>query len=271
MKKVLILILSCLLVLGACGNGNKKESSVNENKPQFKNDTLVLDQAVLYIKDAFIIKNTETGKKEIAFKYEVKNKTDKEEITPSSVWTAGVTAKQDEGNTDSDLDTGMTVADGGKYKEWLEHYNDTIKKGKKAKGLATYQLKNDNKVVLHFTKGIGGDKLGTKEYDLSKLKTVDYSSNEDLENTYQESSANENNTDNNQSSEVANNTESKDANTNVQSNTQTQENTNKEQTQQSEAREHSGGHPSAFGGGDVHVGIEKVDDQGESYIDATGE
>ena len=182
-----------------------------------------------------------------------------------------MTVKQDEGSTESELDTGMTVVDNGKYKEWLEHYNDTIKKGEKAKGLATYQLKNDNKVVLHFSKGIGGDKLGTKEYDLSKLKTVDYSSNEDLENAYQESSANENNTGNNQSSEVANNTESKDANTNVQSNTQKQGNTNKEQTQQSAPREHSGGHPSAFGGGDVPVGTEKVDDQGESYIDATGE
>lgn len=271
MKKVVFLILSCLLVLGACSNGGNKNTTVSENKPQFKNDTLVLDQAVLYIKDAFIIKDKESGNNEIAIKYEVKNKTNKEEITPSSVWTAGVTVKQDEGSTESELDTGMTVVDGGKYKEWLEHYNDTIKKGEKAKGLATYQLKNDNKVVLHFSKGIGGDKLGTKEYDLSKLKTVDYSSNEDLENTYQESSANENNTDNNQSSEVANNTESKDANTNVQSNTQTQGNTNKEQTQQSAPREHSGGHPSAFGGGDVPVGTEKVDDQGESYIDATGE
>ena len=136
MKKVIFFILSCLLVLGACSNSGNKSTTVSENKPQFKNDTLVLDQAVLYIKDAFVIKDKESENKEIAIKYEVKNKTNKEEITPSSVWTAGVTVKQDEGSTESELDTGMTVVDNGKYKEWLEHYNDTIKKGKKAKGLA---------------------------------------------------------------------------------------------------------------------------------------
>ena len=56
MKKVIFFILSCLLVLGACSNSGNKSTTVNENKPQFKNDTLVLDQTVLYIKDAFIIK-----------------------------------------------------------------------------------------------------------------------------------------------------------------------------------------------------------------------
>lgn len=57
MKKVLFLIFASLLVLGACGNdnsnsGDKKSDntetkSVNENKTQFANDTLVIDQAVL--------------------------------------------------------------------------------------------------------------------------------------------------------------------------------------------------------------------------------
>ena len=57
MKKVLFLIFASLLVLGACGNddnnsngkksNNTETKSVNENKPQFTNDTLVIDQAVL--------------------------------------------------------------------------------------------------------------------------------------------------------------------------------------------------------------------------------
>ncbi|WRN49618.1 hypothetical protein UM542_01380 [Staphylococcus aureus] len=61
MKRLLGLLLASTLVLGACGSdGNKKESndsktSVDENKAQFKNDTLVLDQAVLKIKDVFLI------------------------------------------------------------------------------------------------------------------------------------------------------------------------------------------------------------------------
>ena len=47
MKKVLFILLSCFLVLGACGNNDKNTEKVSEDKPQFKNDTLVLDQAVL--------------------------------------------------------------------------------------------------------------------------------------------------------------------------------------------------------------------------------
>ena len=47
MKKVLFLIFASLLVLGACGNNDKNTEKVSEDKPQFKNDTLVLDQAVL--------------------------------------------------------------------------------------------------------------------------------------------------------------------------------------------------------------------------------
>lgn len=81
MKKIMSLFLASTLILGACGNKENsnvetKTASVDENKAQFKDNTLVLDQAVLYLKDAFIVKNTETSKKEIAIKYEVKNKTD---------------------------------------------------------------------------------------------------------------------------------------------------------------------------------------------------
>lgn len=183
MKKVLFLIFASLLVLGACGNNNKSTEKVSEDKPQFKNDTLVLDQAVLYIKDAFIVKNKDTGKKEIAFKYEVKNKTDKEEITPGNVWSAGVEVKQEEDNTDSNLDTGTTIASGGKYKEWTDHNNDSIKKNKTAKGLESFELKGNGKVTLHFTQGAGGKDLGTKHYDLSKLQTVNYSTEEDVAST----------------------------------------------------------------------------------------
>ncbi|HCT0476570.1 TPA: DUF5067 domain-containing protein, partial [Staphylococcus pseudintermedius] len=66
MKKVLFLLLASTLVLAACGNESKKENDskqeskksepkkeekVNENTPTFKNDTLVIDDAVLKIKD----------------------------------------------------------------------------------------------------------------------------------------------------------------------------------------------------------------------------
>lgn len=192
MKKALVFLLVSILVLAACSNGNSKDDSnkVNENKVQYKNDTVVLDQAVLYIKDAFIINNTDNNTREIAFQYEVKNKTDKEEITPGNVFMVAVNVKQDNGNTVDQLNTGATILPNGKYKEWAEHEHDTIKKGKVAKGMSGYVLKNDEKVILEFTKGMGGKKLGTKEYDLSKLKTVDYSTEEDSNNTIQESNSN---------------------------------------------------------------------------------
>lgn len=271
MKKVLFILLSCFLVLGACSNNNsnsKKTTSVDENKVQFTNDTLVLDQAVLKTKDVFIVKNTETNKKEIAIKYEVKNKTDEDEITPGNVWSAGVEVKQEESNTLSSLETGTTILNNGKYKEWLEHSEDTIKKGKTAKGLATYELKNNNKVTLKFNKGVGGKTLGQKEYDLSKLKTVNYSSNSDVasNDTNSEMPTKENTSNNN-----VNETKIKNQNETASSskNEKSQQQNNQQQVQQ----EHSGGHPSAFspnGKSDVSVGVEKTDENGDKYIDATG-
>ena len=232
MKKLLGILLASALVLGACGNkeeskAENKTESVNENKAQFKNDTLVLDQAVLYIKDAFIVKNTETDKKEIAIKYEVKNKTDKSEITPLNVWTAGVNVKQDDDNTISDLDTGVTIGDGGKYKEWLDNYDDSIKKGKKYKGLATYQLKNNKKVILEFNQGINGKELGKKEYDLSKLKTVDYNLADDVINNSTNNETSDASTSNETSDSVDDNTDANlmASNNNSESNNQINEDT----------------------------------------------
>lgn len=304
MKKVLLLIFASLLVLGACGNNNKSTEKVSEDKPQFKNDTLVLDQAVLYIKDAFIVKNKDTGKKEIAFKYEVKNKTDKEEITPGNVWSAGVEVKQEEDNTDSSLDTGTTIVSGGKYKEWFEHNEDTIKKDKTAKGLATYELKNDNKVTLHFSQGAGGKDLGSKQYDLSKLKTVNYSTEEDVASASTSNSTTDNESestsknDNGKSQDGNGNnerTQGKQAQATQQNSNQQQASNNQQQsnngymtsaeiaewnktkpTTHNESQmekvpqESSGGHPSAFGKSDVPVGTQKTDSNGDIYIDATG-
>ncbi|WP_440857388.1 DUF5067 domain-containing protein [Staphylococcus shinii] len=90
MKKVFGLLLASTLVLGACGNSTDKKQenkteSVNDNKTQFKNNTLVIDDAVLSIKDTFLVNDKNSEEKLLAFKYEVKNKTDKEEITPFNV------------------------------------------------------------------------------------------------------------------------------------------------------------------------------------------
>ncbi|WP_238990535.1 DUF5067 domain-containing protein [Staphylococcus epidermidis] len=184
MKKVLFILLSCFLVLGACSNNDsnsKKTTSVDENKVQFTNDTLVLDQAVLKIKDIFLVndKDLDNGKKLLAFKYEVKSKDGDEQITPMNVWIASMETTQDSENTESKLEVGPTP-NTGKFEEWDKHNNDVIKKGKTAKGIITYELENDKQVTLKATKGTEGKKLGTKKIDISKLKTVDYSAADDI-------------------------------------------------------------------------------------------
>ncbi|MCG1914009.1 DUF5067 domain-containing protein [Staphylococcus epidermidis] len=189
MKKVLFLIFASLLVLGACGNddnnsngkksNNTETKSVNENKPQFTNDTLVIDQAVLKIDDTFILNDKDSGDKLLAFKYHVKNKSDSEDITSMNVWIACFEATQDSDNTVNKLDVGITPTT-GKLGKWNEHSNDTIKKGKTAKGIMTYKLQNDEDVVLKATKGADGKKLGTKTIKLDDLKSEDYSVTEDL-------------------------------------------------------------------------------------------
>lgn len=254
MKKILFILLASLFLLGACGsNSSTKSNSVDENKPQFTNDTLVLDQAVLKIKDTFLIKNNETGKKEIVFKYEVKNKTDDEAITPGNVWSAGVEVKQDENNTVTNLDTGMTIANGGKYKEWTDHNEDTIKKGKTVKGLSSYQLKNNNDVILNFTKGIGGKKLGSKKIDISQLKTVDYSTDEDVANQtstsenngfqdyVNKSNINNSNTKSSNDNKIENGNNNGIKNNDVVKSNQTQVNSNQQQYNQKDVAEQSDG------------------------------
>lgn len=189
MKKFLALIFSGALILGACGNddttndkqqnNNTETKLVNENKTQFKDDTLVIDQAVLKIDDTFIINDKDSDDKLLAFKFHVKNKSNSEDITPTNVWIACFEATQDSENTVNKLDVGFTPTT-GKFEEWDKHNNDVIKKGKTAKGIITYTLQNDEEVTLKATKGASGKKLGTKEIDLDDLKSEDYSLTGDL-------------------------------------------------------------------------------------------
>jgi len=222
MKKVLFLIFASLLVLGACGNddnnsGGKKSNntetkSVNENKPQFANDTLVIDQAVLKIDDTFILNDKDSGDKLLAFKYHVKNKSDSEDITSMNVWIACFEATQDSDNTVNKLDVGITPTT-GKLGEWNEHSNDTIKKGKTAKGIMTYKLQNDEDVVLKATKGADGKKIGTKTIKLDDLKSEDYSVTEDLTDNSKKDDASEDNNSKNVASAKTDDNNSKESKT----------------------------------------------------------
>lgn len=286
MKKVLFLIFASLLVLGACGNNDKNTEKVSEDKPQFKNDTLVLDQAVLKIDDIFILNDKDSGDKLLAFKYHVKNKSDSEDITSMNVWIACFEATQDSDNTVNKLDVGITPTT-GKLGEWNEHSNDTIKKGKTAKGIMTYKLQNDEDVVLKATKGADGKKLGTKKIKLDDLKSEDYSVTEDLTDNSKKDNKSEDNDSKNVASAKSDDNNSKESKTeddktisdsnnnslstsnnqnnvtsasrNSQTDQSTQTNDQTSNTQETPPtthdesqmeqvpQDHSGGHPSIFG------------------------
>ncbi|HDT9019432.1 TPA: DUF5067 domain-containing protein [Staphylococcus pseudintermedius] len=203
MKRLTLLLFASLLVLSACGNnkqeeGTKQETKVNENKPQFTNDTLVIDDAVLKIKDTFIINDKDSGKKSIVFKYEVKSKSGRDNVTPNAIFMAGFTVLQDTDSSLAELNVGTTPTTGN-FEEWDKHSNDIIKQGKTAKGIAGYELENDRKITLKATKGVGGKDLGEKEIDLSKLKTIDYSAVDDIVGEFNDSN-NQNTTSSNNSS-----------------------------------------------------------------------
>lgn len=187
MKKILGIALASTLILGACGNDNDKESKeatqksvkkVDENKPTFENDTLVLDQAVLKIKETFIVHDKDANQDLLAFKFEVKNKSDNKDISALNVWIAAFEAIQDDKNTETKLDVGLTP-NTGKYEEWNAHAVDTIKKGGTAKGIITYEIGTKNDVILKATQGVGGKKLGEKRIELSGLKKQEFSLTED--------------------------------------------------------------------------------------------
>ena len=286
MKKVLFLIFASLLVLGACGNNNKNTEKISEDKPQFKNDTLVLDQAVLKIDDTFILNDKDSGDKLLAFKYHVTNKSDSEDITSMNVWIACFEATQDSDNTVNKLDVGITPTT-GKLGKWNEHSNDTIKKGKTAKGIMTYKLQNDEDVVLKATKGADGKKLGTKKIKLDDLKSEDYSVTEDLTDNSKKDNKSEDNDSKNVASAKSDDNNSKESKTeddktisdsnnnslstsnnqnnvtsasrNSQTDQSTQTNDQTSNTQETPPtthdesqmeqvpQDHSGGHPSIFG------------------------
>ena len=109
-----------------------------------------------------------------------------------NVWIACFEATQDSDNTVNKLDVGITPTT-GKLGKWNEHSNDTIKKGKTAKGIMTYKLQNDEDVVLKATKGADGKKLGTKTIKLDDLKSEDYSATEDLTDNSKKDDTSENN------------------------------------------------------------------------------
>lgn len=276
MKKILFVLFASLLVLSACGNEKgsetKQETKVNEDEPQFTNDTLVIDDAVLKIKDTFIVNDKDSGKKSIVFKYEVKSKSGRENVAPNTIFMAGFTVLQDTENSIAELDAG-TTPNTGKYEEWSKHAYDTIKKGKSAKGIIGYELENNNKVTLKATKGIGGKELGEKEIDLSKLKTVDYSAVDDIVGEFNDSN-NQNTTSSNNSASDQKNTQDQVVYKNNDASDDVVDNQKVAQPKTEELPQNGiGGHPSLYDPSIPPPSEDnlKTDENGDVYYDATNE
>ncbi|CAM3087088.1 DUF5067 domain-containing protein [Staphylococcus argensis] len=256
MKKLAGIALASTLLLGACGSNHhessKSERKVNENKVQFKDDTLVIDDGVMKIKKAYILEDAEHEEKDIVFEFTVKNKSDKD-ISPTDMFIACTEVKQDDDSTENTLDTGTAMTFDKEYQQWDKHSNDTIKKGKTSKGLTSYKLQNDKKVTLYFTKGTSGKKLGSKTYDLSKLKTVkgtpptEENIKENDESNDNEAKATESD-DKSSKATASTNTNQADDNKQTASTTANSNPKNSESQPNNYEipKEHSGGHPSLY-------------------------
>lgn len=146
------------------------ESPDTTTNKDLKNKTAVLNDEEVKILDTELMPNgTYEGQTadQLVVTYEVKNKSDKE-ITPIDGYLAAFEATQENTNSEHQLDVGMTPMN-EKYKFATDVQTDKIKKGGTVKSAIAYDLKDmTTPVILHATKGLGGEKLGTIKVELEK-------------------------------------------------------------------------------------------------------
>lgn len=193
------ILLASTLILGACGHHQdsaKKESTshkkkendneeLNEELKEFKSkkknmdikikgDTIVSDKFEAKIKEPFIINEKDEKKKYIAFKMEITAKKDDKDLNPSSISHDYINITQDDKNTVNKLRDGYLLSD-KKYKDWTEHNQDQIKKGKTAQAMFIYELRGDGNINLNVHKYSEDKTVDSKSFKFSKLKTEDFS------------------------------------------------------------------------------------------------
>ncbi|MCL0330634.1 DUF5067 domain-containing protein [Apilactobacillus xinyiensis] len=176
MKKIAALSVTtlALLTLTACGSKSENKSNstnVSVGKTDnyyFKNDVANIRDLKIKINKVKIIQAGQKGndygqKPVIAYWYSVTNKTNKE-IDPNSAWMAVFQATQSDNNAEHTLD--VTALPDSKY---LDSQMDKIKKGGTVKNAVAYTL-HDTKSAVKLTanKGIGGEKIGSQNYNLTK-------------------------------------------------------------------------------------------------------
>lgn len=159
MKKVMGILLASTLILGACGHHQdsaKKESTSHKKK---ENDNEELNEELKEFK----------SKKNM----DIKIKGDKD-LNPSSISHDYINITQDDKNTVNKLRDGYLLSD-KKYKDWTEHNQDQIKKGKTAQAMFIYELRGDGNINLNVHKYSEDKTVDSKSFKFSKLKTEDFS------------------------------------------------------------------------------------------------
>lgn len=146
------------------------ETPDSTSNKELKNKTAILNDEEVKILDTELMpKGTYDGQTadQLVVTYEIKNKTDKK-ITPIDGYLAAFEATQEDDNSERKLDVGITPMN-DKYKFATDVQTDNIKKGGTVKSAIAYDLKDmKTPVILHATKGLGGEQLGTIKVELEK-------------------------------------------------------------------------------------------------------
>lgn len=162
-RKILLLILLNVCLLGACGSNEKKDhSGANKHINTFKNDKLVTKNVTVKIKEMFIINNRVSNKKEIVFEFEIK-RTGGKQIVPTTFFLSNFYIEQDS----KQLVTGFAANTMTKYDKSVDNGQRVVKSGQTLESIISYELEGEQSVKIQaFEK--------SKNIDLSSLKTVNH-------------------------------------------------------------------------------------------------
>ena len=178
MKKMLLVLIGVLFLMG-CSSEETNESSSNSDTKEvvkeakeekgvyFKDGEAKLEDLKIKITETKVIqpgeKGNEYGEKPVfAIWYDTTNLSDKE-IHPIMAWSVVFEAVQD--NNPNAVNT-LEVA-GLPDDQFLDTQMEIIKKDGTVPNAVAYELDDlETPVILTATQGVGGDELGTQEFDI---------------------------------------------------------------------------------------------------------
>lgn len=182
-KKLLIMLLSLSVLAGitACGGESKEETPEPENKEEvvdvpdepeasvyFKDDVLKIDMATIKLTGFEVAPpNQDFGeeKSTLILTYEFTNDSD-EALPPGTVWIACFEATQETDTTIDSLDVAIAPQD-EKYTDMNNMSFTDVKPGATVQSVISYNINDTTKpITLKATQGVGGQDLGEKVYNL---------------------------------------------------------------------------------------------------------